>query len=172
MAARRRSASRQPNRIVTMLRVGTSRCATRAVSRSALSEGRHNRRSLDRGQGIPWNGRASSSRTCRRGSPLTSAQRQERSDERESLFQVGDAAPGNVSTTSRCQQRSDVVDTSGALQSIGVYADVESNKLPNMCRYSVRPALSGRLLWDGLIGARIGPDLRYRRHHFADQPMP
>jgi hypothetical protein len=43
---------------------------------------RRNRRSLDRGQGIPWNGRASSSRTCRRGSPLTSAQRQERSDER------------------------------------------------------------------------------------------
>jgi hypothetical protein len=86
--------------------------------------------------------------------------------------QLGDTAPGNVSTTARCQQRSDVVDTSGALQSIGVYADVESNKLPNMCRYSVRPALSGRLLWDGLIGARIGPDLRYRRHHFADQPMP
>jgi transketolase len=88
MAARRRSASRQPNRIVTMLRVGTSRCATRAMSRSALSEGRHNRRSLDRGQGIPWNGRASSSRTFRRGSPLTSAQRQERTDER------GIAVPG------------------------------------------------------------------------------
>ena len=51
-------------------------------ARSEQSRGRNNRRSLDRGQGIPWNGRASSSRTCRRGSPLTSAQRQERSDER------------------------------------------------------------------------------------------
>jgi hypothetical protein len=48
MAPRRRSAARQPNRIVPMSRVGISRCARHAVSRSAQS-GRHNRRNADVG---------------------------------------------------------------------------------------------------------------------------
>jgi hypothetical protein len=49
---------------------------------SAQSRGRHNADSLDRDQEIPCNSRAWSSRTCRCSSPWTSAQRQERIDER------------------------------------------------------------------------------------------
>ena len=120
MAPRRSSAARQPNRIVPMSRVGISRCATHAVSRSAQSGGRHNRRSLDRQRRVRCDCGDLTSWTCPRAVSARACADKSAATERNRGAYVGDAGSRERVHDGPPSPEKRVVDTSKPLKRIGV----------------------------------------------------